>query len=97
MLRVFTTRLPVPVLYALCYPLTIFGMLPFIKYLTFSVSPRFGVRLIENFDWLAPPFQTKHTKEQLGSWYDAAGFEVLRNLPHGVVPKVGILGRQLKK
>lgn len=93
-LRVVTTRLPVPLLYLLCYPLAALGAVPLVKYLTFSVHPRFRVRLIENFDWLAPPFQTKHTKEEVAGWFQAAGFDVLRNLPHGVVPKVGILGRR---
>ncbi|MEE8424519.1 MAG: methyltransferase domain-containing protein [Elusimicrobiota bacterium] len=97
LLRVFTTKIPVPLLYLICYPLTILGMFPLIKYLTFSVHPRFGVRLIENFDWLAPPFQTKHTKEELGSWFQAADYEILRNLPHGMVPKPGILGRKISK
>ncbi|MFH1724551.1 MAG: methyltransferase domain-containing protein [Elusimicrobiota bacterium] len=93
-LRLLTTRLPVPLLYALCYPLTIVGAVPLLKYFTFSVHEDFRVRLIENFDWLSPPFQSKHTKEESRAWYEAAGCEVLRHLPHGVVPKVGILGRK---
>lgn len=94
LLRVVTTRLPVPVLYALCYPLAWLGAFPLLKYLTFSVHPRWRVRLIENFDWLAPPFQTKHTKEELADWFDRAGLRVVSRLPHGVVPKVGALGRR---
>ncbi|MCX5788976.1 MAG: methyltransferase domain-containing protein [Elusimicrobia bacterium] len=93
-LRLITTRLPVPVLYALCYPLTALGVVPGLKYLTFSVHPDFKVRLIENFDWLAPPYQFKHTKEELADWCRRAGVEILSRLPHGVVPKVGILGRK---
>jgi SAM-dependent methyltransferase len=93
-LRVFTTRMPVGLLYMLCYPLTVIGMIPVIKFFTFSVESQFRVRLTENYDWLAPPFQTKHTKEEVGGWFKAAGVEVLRNLPHGVVPKVGLLGRK---
>lgn len=93
--RVVTTRLPVSLLYALCYPITALGAVPLVKYLTFSVHPDFRVRLIENFDWLAPPFQYKHTKEELREWYRHAGFEILKQLPHGVVPKVGVLGRKL--
>lgn len=93
-LRVFTTRLPVPVTYALCYPLTWLGALPGVKYLTFSVHPDFKVRLIENFDWVSPPFQYHHTKEELAAWYERAGFAVLKILPHGLVPKPGILGRK---
>lgn len=91
-LRAFTTRMPVWLLYALCYPLTVLGAIPFLKYLTFSVEPEFKVRLIENFDWLAPPFQSKHTKEEVGAWFEEAGFSVVKRLPHGVVPKIGILG-----
>lgn len=94
LLRLLTTCLPVPVLYALCYPITILGAVPVLKYLTFSVHPDFQVRLIENFDWLAPPYQFKHTKEEVRGWYRHAGLELLKQLPHGVVPKVGILGRK---
>ncbi|MBI4348749.1 MAG: methyltransferase domain-containing protein [Elusimicrobia bacterium] len=94
LLRVVTTRLPIPILYALCYPLTMLGAIPVLKYLTFSVHPDFRVRLIENFDWLAPPYQYKHVKEELREWYRHAGVDILKQLPHGVVPKVGVLGRK---
>jgi len=93
-LRLVTTRLPVPVLYALCYPITALGVVPGLKYLTFSVHPDFKVRLIENFDWLAPPYQFKHTKEELTDWCRKAGVEIISRLPHGVVPKPGVLGRK---
>lgn len=92
--RVFTTRLPMTLTYALCYPLTWLGALPGVKYLTFSVHPDFKVRLIENFDWVSPPYQWHHTKEELASWYVEAGYQVLKVLPHGLVPKPGILGRR---
>lgn len=94
LLRVFTTRLPVPVVYALCYPLTWAGAVPGLKWLTYSVHPDFRVRLIENFDWISPPHQWHHTKEELTRWYDEEGFTVLRVLPHGLVPKPGALGRR---
>ncbi|HVE13418.1 MAG TPA: hypothetical protein VNI01_08505, partial [Elusimicrobiota bacterium] len=94
-LRLVTTRLPVPVLYyALCWPLAFLGMFPVVKYLTFSVHPKFKVRWIENFDWLAPPYQSKHTKEELAEWFREGGVELLSRLAHGVVPKVGALGRK---
>lgn len=96
-LRIFTTRMPVWMLYSLCYPLTFLGIVPILKYFTFSVEPEFGVRLIENFDWLAPPFQTKHTKEEVAGWYEEAGFTVRRHLPHGVVPKIGIVGERKER
>lgn len=92
--RVFTTRLPRSLTYVLCYPLTLLGAIPGLKYLTFSVHPDFKVRLIENFDWVAPPFQWHHTKEELSSWYRGEGYQVLKVLPHGLVPKPGILGRR---
>ncbi|HAM34323.1 MAG TPA: class I SAM-dependent methyltransferase [Elusimicrobia bacterium] len=93
-LRVFTVRLPLPLTYALCYPLAWLGALPALKYLTFSAHRDFRVRLIENFDWLSPPFQFHHTKEELSAWYETAGYDVLRLLAHGLVPKPGILGRR---
>ncbi|MBI3548981.1 MAG: methyltransferase domain-containing protein [Elusimicrobia bacterium] len=93
-LRLVTTRLPVPLLYLLCYPLAALGGVPVVKYLTYSVHADFRVRLIENFDWLAPPYQHKHTKEELRGWFAEEGYEVLSQLAHGVVPKVGVLGRK---
>lgn len=95
-LRVFTTRLPVSVAYALCYPLTLLGAVPGLKYLTFSLDPDFQARLIENFDWIAPPFQRHHTKEELARWYVEEGFSIVKLLPHGLVPKPGALGRRLQ-
>lgn len=95
-IRVFTTRLPVPATYALCYPLTLLGAVPGLKYLTFSVDPDFQARLIENFDWVSPPFQWHHTKEELARWFNEEGFKVLEILPHGLVPKPGAVGRKLK-
>lgn len=93
-LRLFTVRIPHKVLYLLCYPLALLGKVPFLKYLTFSVHPNWRVRLQENFDWLSPPYQSHHTKEELLSWFEENGFEVLKVLPHGFVPKPGILGRK---
>jgi len=93
-LRFFTTRLPLELVYAVCWPLAALGAVPFVKYLTFSVHPDFQVRLIENFDWLSPPYQFHHTKEELARWFREAGFDVIKILPHGLVPKPGILGRR---
>ena len=71
------------------------GRVPLVKYFTFSVHPDFRVRLIENFDWLSPPYQYHHTKEELCGWFERAGFTVMKVLPHGLIPKPGVLG--LKK
>lgn len=92
--RTFTTRMPVSVVYALCYPLTWLGVVPGLKWFTYSVDPRYQVRLIENFDWISPPYQWHHTKEELLRWYGEAGFSVINVLPHGLVPKPGALGRK---
>ncbi|HOX22670.1 MAG TPA: hypothetical protein PLL10_04335, partial [Elusimicrobiales bacterium] len=93
-LRFFTTRLPAGVSYLLSYPLAWAGVLPGVKYLTFSAHADFKMRFFENFDWISPPYQSHHTKEELCSWYEQAGFEVQKILPHGFVPKPGALGRK---
>lgn len=94
LVRFFTTRLPLRLTYALCWPLAALGAVPALKFLTFSVHRDFMVRVIENFDWISPPFQYHHTKEELGRWFEEAGFTILKVLPHGLVPKPGILGRK---
>jgi hypothetical protein len=73
------------------------GAVPLIKYLTFSVHPLFEVRVQENFDWLSPPYQSHHTKEELARWFESCGFTVDKILPHGFVPKPGIVGRKKNK
>jgi SAM-dependent methyltransferase len=93
-LRLFTVRLPHRLVYALSYLLAAIGKIPFVKYLTFSVHPDWRVRVQENFDWLAPPYQSHHTKEELCGWYESEGLQVLKVLPHGFVPKPGVLGRK---
>ena len=95
--RVITTRMPVSIVYALCHPLTWLGVVPGLKWFTYSVDPRYQVRLIENFDWISPPYQWHHTKEELKGWYGAEGFSVVNVLAHGLVPKPGILGRKNSK
>jgi hypothetical protein len=92
--RFVTTRWPNRLVYALCWPMAVLGAVPGLKYLTFSVDPDFKARVIENFDWIAPPHQSHHTKEELAGWYKEAGFSVEKILPHGLVPKPGILGRK---
>ena len=95
--RAVTTRLPMRLSYALSFVLAALGAIPLVKYLTFSVHPGFMVRVIENFDWISPPYQWHHTKEELRRWFEEEGFEVLRVLPHGLVPKPGVLGRKRGK
>ncbi|MBI4061453.1 MAG: glycosyltransferase [Elusimicrobia bacterium] len=92
--RAFTTRMPIRAVYALCRPLTWLGAVPGLKWFTYSVDPRYQVRLIENFDWISPPHQRHHTKEELLRWYADEGFSIVDVLAHGLVPKPGALGRK---
>jgi SAM-dependent methyltransferase len=94
-LRLITVRLPHRLLYACCYLLALLGAVPLIKYVTFSAHRDWRVRLLENFDWLSPPFQHHHNKEDVAAWFREGGFEEVRMLRHGFIPKVGILGRKL--
>jgi len=91
-LRTVTTKMPIPLLYSLCYIIAWIGILPLIKYLTFSVHSNWRVRLQENFDWLSPEYQTHHTKEEVIGWFRSRDFNNLKLLPHGFIPKVGALG-----
>ena len=74
--------------------LALLGKLPVIKYGTFSAHADWRVRLLENFDWLAPPFQYHHTKEEMLGWCEKEGIGVERMLEHGFIPKVGVRGRK---
>jgi hypothetical protein len=84
--------MPHKVLYTFCHVLALFGKVPFFKYFTFSVHNNWRVRLLENFDWLAPPFQYHHTKEEMLAWCAKDGIAVERMLQHGFIPKVGMRG-----
>ncbi len=94
-LRRLTVLLPHRLLYACCYLLALLGTVPLLKYCTFSAHPDWRVRLLENFDWLSPPFQYHHTKEEVTAWFREGGFAQVSMLRHGFIPKVGILGRKL--
>ena len=90
--RLFTTRMHVPLLYFLCYPLAAVGRVPLLKYLTPSVHKNWKVRLQENFDWFSPQYQSHHTKEEVLSWFKETGFDDISMLQHGFIPKVGLRG-----
>jgi SAM-dependent methyltransferase len=91
-IRMATVMLPHPLLYIFCYGLALLGKLPVIKYLTFSVHKDWRVRLLENFDWLAPPFQYHHTKEEVMEWFNEEHIAVQSILEHGFIPKTGLSG-----
>lgn len=94
-LRKLTVRCPHRLLYALCYGLALIGWIPGVKYFTFSAHKDWRVRLLENFDWLAPPFQHHHTKEEVRTWFEREGISVTKMLRHGFIPKVGMTGIKL--
>ena len=83
-----------PLLYTLCYALVPFGAIPLIKYFTFSSHPHWRTRLQENFDWLSPPFQFKHTKEEARAWIAEQDLTEEGMLSHGLVPKIGFKARR---
>jgi SAM-dependent methyltransferase len=93
-IRLVTTRMYLPFLYLLCYPLAALGKVPLLKYLTASVHRNWRVRLQENFDWFSPQYQSHHTKEEVAGWFDAVKLNTLSVLKHGFIPKVGLKGKK---
>lgn len=93
-LRTVTVRLPLPLLYRLCLLPVPLGAVPLFKYFTFSAHPDWRVRLQENFDWLSPPYQFKHTKEEVRAWIAELGLAEEDMLSHGLVPKIGFRCRR---
>lgn len=51
------------------------------KVINFSAHPSYENRVCDTFDWWAPEFQYHHTVDELKSWFEAAGFGQLRELP----------------
>ena len=92
--RLITTRMYLPLLYLLCYPLAALGKVPLLKYLTASVHSNWKVRLQENFDWFSPQYQSHHTKEEITGWFDAVKLKTVSVLEHGFIPKVGLKGKR---
>jgi SAM-dependent methyltransferase/uncharacterized protein YbaR (Trm112 family) len=91
--RRLTVSMPHRLLYACCYVLALVGKVPLVKYLTFSAHQDWRVRLLENFDWLSPPYQYHHSKEEVTSWYKDQNIDIVKMLKHGFIPKVGFLGK----
>jgi SAM-dependent methyltransferase len=93
--RLVTTRMYLPILYVLCYPLALLGKVPLLKYLTASVHRDWRVRLQENFDWFSPHYQSHHTKEEVMDWFSEVRLNTLAVLKHGFIPKVGLKGKKV--
>jgi 2-polyprenyl-3-methyl-5-hydroxy-6-metoxy-1,4-benzoquinol methylase len=92
--RQVTTRVYLPLLYLLCYPLAALGKVPLLKYLTASVHRNWRVRLQENFDWFSPQYQSHHTKEEVLGWFNEVKLDEIVLLRHGFIPKVGLRGKR---
>jgi SAM-dependent methyltransferase len=87
-LRVITTRLPFPVLNALCQLAAPVGWVqrrimnspqPFRTLLSpftlvnCSIHPEAKVRILDTFDWYSPRYQWKHTVPEVQGWFRDAG------------------------
>jgi SAM-dependent methyltransferase len=81
-LRAVTTRLPARALEPLCLGLGVLGGIPVLnralnKFANFSSHPDWTLRVCDNFDWYAPPYQSHHTLVELRRWFTEEGFEDL--------------------
>ncbi len=78
-IRSVTTQLPARVLEPLCAVLGVVGGVPVLKQtlnkvVNFSNHPDWILRVCDNFDWYAPPYQSHHTTEELKRWFAEEGF-----------------------
>ena len=85
-LRGVTRRMPIPQLETIAIVGAVLGSLPVInrtmnKLVNFSSHPVWENRLCDTFDWYSPRYQSHHTVAELMSWFRAAGFSDLRELP----------------
>lgn len=86
--RRVTTRLPSPLLYALCHVavplyyvdrwlsrLPVFRLGASVLRFFFPVNPYpdWRVRVLDTFDWYSPRYQSKHTYEEVFRWFESEG------------------------
>jgi SAM-dependent methyltransferase len=87
-LRRWTPKLPHRLLYALCHAAVLTrgfgGLMPV------STHPRWRWRVLDTFDWYAPPIQSRHDLQEVSRWLWAAD---LRDLVPGDFP-VSMRGRR---
>jgi len=87
--RVFTTRMPMGLLYKLCWlaiplyclrELPVFGGLFWLlsALLPISGHPLKEWRWLDTFDWYAPKYQHKHRWHEVVSWFNGAGLVNVR-------------------
>jgi SAM-dependent methyltransferase len=90
--RVLTTRLPVRLLYALCYlavPLHYLCRIPFFGLILnhlvpINDHPNWRWRVLDTFDWYSPRYQSKHSYPEVVQWFKQAGLVDIEILPYPV-------------
>lgn len=90
--RKITTRLPLRVLYYLCFisvPLYYIYRLPltgnfFKAVFVISMRPEWKIRWLDTFDWYSPKYQSKHTHAEVFRWFDKMGFRDIKIFDYGV-------------
>jgi SAM-dependent methyltransferase len=85
LLRAVTTRLPARVLEPLCAGLGVIGGVPLLnrslnKIANFSNHADWTLRVCDNFDWYAPPYQSHHTIDELKRWFVEEHFDEIVEL-----------------
>ncbi|MCY2963627.1 MAG: hypothetical protein NT069_08265, partial [Planctomycetota bacterium] len=53
-------------------------------------SPDIKEHILDTFDWFSPTYQSKHTYPEVFSWFEEAGLEQMRCMPH----PVGVSGKK---
>jgi SAM-dependent methyltransferase len=85
-LRGLTRRMNVAQLQGVATAGALLGSVPVLnralnKLVNFSNHPVWENRVCDTFDWYSPRYQSHHTVTELKSWFRAAGFDGLRELP----------------
>jgi SAM-dependent methyltransferase len=90
--RRLTTRLPVRLLYALCYlavplyylyKIPVFGVLA--RHLVpISDHPKWRWRILDTFDWYSPRYQSKHSYYEVVQWFRQAGLAEVEILEYPI-------------
>lgn len=89
--RVFTTRIPLRLLYALCHiaiPMYYLYKIPVLRLLLSilpcSTHPGADWRVLDTFDWYAPKHQSRHTYAEVEGWFKELGYVGTQRLPFPV-------------
>jgi len=97
--RIFTTRLPKRLLYALSFisiPLYYLYKIPVLgnigkMFLVIPMWPDWRWRVLDTFDWYSPKFQSKHTHSEIFDWFKRNGFKDIQ-IFEGEISMLGTKG-----